>query len=117
MQDAVNVANSALDGAIDVINRIPGVDVDAPSFNPNLDFLNNVGIPDDFLNALVGLNDSLPTLDELKQKMNGVIAIPFEALRTDIKTDLGNATFDRTLFPVPDKEQMAFCQVRPGFFH
>lgn len=43
--------------------------------------------------------------------MNGVIAIPFEALREDIATNLGNVTVDRDAFPVPEKESMVFCQV------
>lgn len=87
------------------------MDIDSPDLNPNLDFLNNVAIPDTFLKTLVSFNESLPTLDELKDKMNGVIAIPFEALRKDIATNLGNVTVDRDAFLVPEKESMVFCQV------
>ena len=93
------------------MNRIPGVDIDPPALNPNLHFLDNVAIPDSFLQTLVSFNESLPTLDELKEKMNGVIAIPFEALREEIATNLGNVTVDRSAFPVPDKENLAFCEV------
>lgn len=97
-----------MDSAVEIVNRIPGVDIDSPDFNPNVDFLDNVNLPDGFLNALVSLNDSLPTLDELKDKMNGVIAIPFEALRREIVTNLGNVTIERDAFPVPEKENLAF---------
>lgn len=100
-----------MDSAVEIVNRIPGVDIDSPDFNPNVDFSDNVNLPDGFLNALVSLNDSLPTLDELKDKMNGVIAIPFEALRREIATNLGNVTIERDAFPVPEKENLAFCQV------
>lgn len=111
IQEAVTGANSALESAVEVINRVPGVDIDAPDLNPNLGFLNDVGIPDGFLNTLVSFNESLPTLDELKDKMNGVIAIPFEALRREISTNLGNVTVNRDAFPVPEKESLVFCQV------
>lgn len=88
------------------------MDIDAPDLNPNLDFLNNVAIPDSFLQTLVSFNDSLPTLNELKDKMNGVIEIPFERLRAEINTNLGSVTIDRGAFPVPEKETLAFCKVR-----
>lgn len=111
LQSAVSGANTALDSAVEVINRIPGVDINAPDFNPDLNFLNNVTIPDTFLKSLQSFNDSLPTLDELKERMNSVIEIPFEALRREITTNLGNVTVDRDAFPVPEKETLAFCQV------
>lgn len=111
LQEAVNGANSALDSAVEVVNRVPGVDIEAPDLNPDIDFLDNVGIPDGFLQALVSFNESLPTLEELKDRMNGVIAIPFEALRSEIATNLGNVTVDRDAFPIPEKESLAFCQV------
>ncbi|KAK9897961.1 hypothetical protein P389DRAFT_210332 [Cystobasidium minutum MCA 4210] len=110
LQDAINGADNALEAAVEVINRIPGVDIDAPDLNPNLDFLNNVAIPDSFLQTLVSFNDSLPTLNELKDKMNGVIEIPFERLRAEINTNLGSVTIDRGAFPVPEKETLAFCK-------
>lgn len=43
--------------------------------------------------------------------MNGVIEQPFEALRAEINTNLGNVTVARDAFPVPEKEGLAFCQV------
>lgn len=111
LQDAVNRANTALGSAIEVINRVPGVDIDAPSLDPNLALLDNVAIPDNFLRSLQSFNESLPTLDELKERMNSVIEIPFEALRQEIATNLGNVTIERDTFPIPEKESLAFCQV------
>lgn len=46
--------------------------------------LNNIQIPKTFEDALSNINGSMPTLDQLKQKVNDVIETPFEQLRTEI---------------------------------
>lgn len=69
------------------------------------------------MNGLLSLNNSLPTLDEVKQKMNSIVAIPFEDLRHQINGTLLNAKVDRSLFPVPARESMTFCQVCARSFH
>lgn len=118
VQEAVSGVDHLLDSAVEGINHLPGVNIKPPNITPpNLDFLTNVALPSDFMNALVSLNSSLPTLDELREKMNGVIAIPFEAVRADINSTLKNATVDRNLLPVPAKETMTFCQVRAKHCH
>lgn len=104
-------ANSALTAAIETVNRIPGVDIDTPNININLDFLDNVSLPHGFMDALVSLNSSLPTLDELKSGMNSIVSTPFVALRSDINGTLGNATVDLSLLPIPAKQSITFCEV------
>lgn len=111
VQSAINGADTVLDTAVSGLNLLPGVNIDSPDIAmPDLSFLENVSLPSDFMDSLVTLNASLPTLDELRDKMNDVISIPFEAVRADINTTLKNATVDRNLLPVPAKETMAFCQ-------
>lgn len=109
---ALDGAESALTTVINGVNAIPGVNIDPPSLDVNLDFLNNVTLPDGFMQSLLALNSSLPTLDELRDSMNGVIAGPFNDLRQDINRTMANATMDRSLLPVPAKQTMQFCQVR-----
>ena len=104
-------ANTALTAAIETVNRIPGVDIDPPNIDINLDFLNNVTLPHSFMDSLVSLNASLPTLEELQSGMNNIISTPFQMLRAEINGTLGNATVDRSLLPVPAKQAMTFCGV------
>jgi hypothetical protein len=112
VQDAVGAVDSVLDAAVETVNRLPGVNIAAPQITPpSLDFLNNVTLPSNFLNGLSNLNNSLPTLQELQDRMNGVISIPFQELRSDIRANLGNATVDRALMPIPAKETLTFCAV------
>lgn len=112
LQEAVSGVDNLLDDAVKGLNHLPGVNIDPPNITPpSLSFLENVTLPDGFLNSLQSLNSSLPTLDELKEQMNSIIAVPFEGLRTSINGTLGNATVDRNLLPIPQKEQLAFCAV------
>ena len=111
IDSALGGANTALTAAIDTVNRIPGVDIDPPNIDINLDFLNNVTLPHAFMDSLVRLNASLPTLEELESGMNEIVSTPFQLLRTEINGTLGNATVDRSLLPVPAKQTMVFCGV------
>ena len=71
IQNDVSAANSAIATAIGAINKInPFGNITVPQFNiPSLTALQNVTIPTDFEDALVKLNNSLPTLDQLKDSI------------------------------------------------
>ena len=74
IQDDVTSVNSAIKTAIDAINKVnPFADINAPQFNiPSLDGLQNVQLPDDFTQALIKLNSSIPSAAEIKDKLNAV---------------------------------------------
>ena len=74
IQNDVNSVNSAIKTAIDGINKVnPFADITAPQFNiPSLDGLQNVTIPDDFTQALIKLNSSIPSVEEIKDKLNAL---------------------------------------------
>lgn len=115
LESAVSGTNNALTAAVETINRIPGVDIETPNIKVNLDFLKDVTLPNGFMDALVSLNASLPTLDELKTGMNDLVSTPFLALRSEINDTLGNAAVNRSLLPVPEKQSMVFCAVSSSF--
>lgn len=51
----------------------PFGDISIPQFSiPSLDALQNVTLPTTFQDALVSLNNSLPTLDQLKQEVENL---------------------------------------------
>ncbi|CAG8564516.1 1332_t:CDS:2 [Paraglomus occultum] len=55
------------------------------------------------------LNNSLPTMDEIESKLDSLISIPFDQLRTLIQTSMSNVHFNESVLPVPPKNQITFC--------
>ena len=74
IQNDVTSVNNAIKTAVDAINKVnPFADISVPQFSvPSLDGLQNVQIPDDFTQALVKLNSSIPSVAEIKEKLNAV---------------------------------------------
>lgn len=74
IQNDVGAANSAIQTAIGAINKVnPFGNINVPQFSiPSLDALQNVTLPTDFEDALTKLNSSLPTVSDLKDKVNAM---------------------------------------------
>ncbi|GAA98787.1 uncharacterized protein L969DRAFT_626659 [Mixia osmundae IAM 14324] len=110
IQDGVQDLDTAISAIVDKINLLPGVDFTAPSFDvPQLTSLENVTVPSDFWNRLISLNDSLPTLDDLKASLDDIISTPFIALRQDVNGTLGAFAFDQSVLPVPALDNVEYC--------
>ncbi|WVF65374.1 hypothetical protein IAT40_000101 [Kwoniella sp. CBS 6097] len=110
IQSDISSANRFIQSAVDGINSLFGSDIDVPEFSiPSLDFLANVTVPTDFEDSLIKLNATLPTLSELKDKMEQIISIPFEALIKEInETRIEMAdSFNSTMLPVPPLSSLA----------
>ncbi|KAK0557810.1 plasma membrane fusion protein prm1, partial [Tilletia horrida] len=105
VQAAVSSVNTVISSALTGINdvlRIVGKSVQVPQINvPDLSALDNVRLPTFFQDGLIALNNSIPTLDAIKDKMNSVIAMPLEAARTDVNKTINAFTFDRSVLDVP----------------
>jgi hypothetical protein len=91
LQNDISSANSAIQTAIDAINAAnPFGDITAPQIPvPNLDALQNVTLPASFEQTLTDLNNTLPTFDDLKQKIESVCVTNFYLFR--------NSTFSCTI--------------------
>ncbi|KAL9933486.1 hypothetical protein V8E36_007662 [Tilletia maclaganii] len=98
----VNTAiSSSLTGVNDVLHLI-GKSVDVPQIGvPDLSALDNVRLPSFFMDGLIALNNTIPTLDAVKDRMNVIIASPLESLRTDVNNTINDFTFDRSTLTVP----------------
>ena len=74
IQKDISAANSAIQTAIGAINKInPFGDISVPQFSiPSLDALQNVTLPTDFEDSLKKLNNSLPGLSDLKDKVDSM---------------------------------------------
>ncbi|KAE8269867.1 hypothetical protein A4X09_0g2480 [Tilletia walkeri] len=95
------VISSALAGVNDVLH-IVGKSVSVPQIGvPDLTALDNVRLPTFFEDGLIALNNSIPTLDQVKDKINAVISAPLELLRTDVNNTINAFQFDRSVLVVP----------------
>ncbi|CAO1631211.1 unnamed protein product [Parajaminaea phylloscopi] len=113
IQAAVDGVNAFLHGALDGVNdllQIIGKSVKIPVVaQPDLSALDNVHLPESFDQGLRELNASLPTLTELKLRMNELIQGPFQALKTDVNNTVAAFRFDATVLPVPEAQTVTFC--------
>ena len=105
--DTLNSVNIIGDGGSTILP-------DAPDLTKQLDQLKNFKLPADLDADLQKLNGSLPTFEQVKNVTEGAIRFPFEKLKDLMREEMGNYTFDRSVFPVPAKEQLIFCSDDQG---
>ena len=98
---------------VDGFNAIPfAPDVAVPQFTvPSADQLARIQIPTDFENSLRALNSTIPTLDDIRNKLDQVLGIPFNLLKKEINETFLNAqqSFVATPLPVPAGSNVTFC--------
>ncbi|KAG5720326.1 Plasma membrane fusion protein PRM1 [Termitomyces sp. T112] len=111
IQSDISSANSVIQSAIDAINKVnPFGNIQAPSIPvPNLDALANVTLPDSFTQALTNLNNSIPTVAQIKNEIESIVDQPFELLKKDINDTFSAITFNASVLPVPQVNTLSFC--------
>jgi len=74
IQNDIASANNVIKSAIDAVNKVnPFGDISVPQINvPSLDALQNVTLPPSFEDALTKLNASLPSVADIKDKLEDV---------------------------------------------
>lgn len=74
IQNDIASANNVIKGFIDTVNKVnPFDDLQAPQINvPSLDGLANLQLPASFQDNLTKLNSSLPTVADLKDKVESM---------------------------------------------
>ncbi|PWW73803.1 hypothetical protein C7212DRAFT_347397 [Tuber magnatum] len=111
VQDGVNKVSKALE-------KVPnffGSDVSFPDVKfPSLDQLKKVQIPTSFDDDLAKLKDSIPTFDEVQKAAHDAIRIPFQLISKKVNESIGAYEFDRSVFPIPEKEKLTFCSDNPN---
>lgn len=100
---------NGLNGLVSGINTFTGSNIPKVDFSKQIDELNNVKLPANLNDDLQKLNNSIPTFADVKNATETIIRLPFEDLKTLIKTQMGNYSFNDSLFPVPDKKALTFC--------
>ena len=87
----------------------------APTLNitGSLDKLNNLQLPATLDEGLTKLNNSIPNFQDVQNFTDNLIRLPFEDLKTVLNGSL-HFSFNRSLLPVPQKEQLTFCSDNNG---
>ncbi|TFB04303.1 Plasma membrane fusion protein PRM1 [Trichoderma ghanense] len=88
-----------------VLPKIPKV-----NFTKPIDELKNFQInTTEFVGGVQKLNDDIPTFKEVQNMTESVIAFPFNKLREALDEKYGSYEFNRSAFPLAEKQQMTFC--------
>jgi hypothetical protein len=90
-------------------NKPPTLNLDGP-----INTLNNFKLPSDVNDKLSKLNGSIPDFQQVKNATNTILRLPFEDVKKLVNQSLGSYTFDRNLFPVPQRQQLSFCSDNDG---
>ena len=98
-------------GALNSIPKVFGGKGSIPKLNidSQLDALNHVQLPSTLDENLTKLNNSIPDFAQVNNFTNNVIRLPFEEVKKLINGSLTSFQFNRSLLPVPQKEQLTFC--------
>ncbi len=90
-------------------SEIPKLNIDGP-----LDKLENLKIPATLDEDLAKLNKSIPNFEQVNNFTNNAIRFPFEQVKKLMNESMVAFKFDRSVFPVPQKEQLSFCSDNNG---
>jgi hypothetical protein len=116
----VGGVEGALDKVRDELNGVTAVFTGGTPVIPDLNLTDQINavkdlkLPDGLDSGLAKLNDSIPNFEQVQNFTNNAIRVPFELLKTAINESLGVYTFDRSTFPVPQKEKLSFCSDDDG---
>ncbi|RDL39228.1 uncharacterized protein BP5553_03568 [Venustampulla echinocandica] len=107
-QDTLNTFLGALSiptGLLGSSKTPPKIDLSS-----QIDKLNSIQIDPTKMDAdLTKLNASIPTFADVQNFTNSVIRFPFEEVKKLINESLAAYTFDKSVFPTPEKKALTFC--------
>jgi hypothetical protein len=76
--------------------------------------LNTIKIDPTTMDAdLTKLNNSIPDFAQVHNLTNTIISSPFEEVKKLLNDSMSAYTFDKTIFPVPEKKALTFCTDNP----
>jgi hypothetical protein len=107
--DFIGKLGSSLTGLLESTVTPPKIDL-----NSTLDALHNLQLPSNLDQGLTKLNSSIPTFAQVQNFTDNAIRLPFEEVKQLINQSMGGYQFDRSIFPVPAKEELTFCSDNNG---
>ncbi|KAK2736594.1 plasma membrane fusion protein prm1 [Myotisia sp. PD_48] len=103
--EGINTITSAFGGD----KEIPKLDI-----GDSLDKLKDLHLPSSMDQGLEKLKDNIPKFDDVQDFTDNILRTPFEAVKKLINESISDFKFDRSVFPVPPKEQLSFCSDDDG---
>ena len=109
----LNKFTSALNSVPELLGGKKG-SIPTITLDGSLNKLDNVKLPGDLDQGIAKLNASIPTFSEVQNATNTAIRFPFEEVKKLINESMHVFSMNRSLFPVPKKEQLTFCTDNNG---
>jgi len=118
--DVAGDFQKAMNGFMSDIDKLESVFTGKKPTPPTIDLsseitkLDGLELPAGYDQGLDKLNASIPTFAQVNNFTNAAIKFPFEEVKKLLKESLPKYTMNRSLFPVPDKQQLTFCSDNDG---
>ncbi|TBU33694.1 hypothetical protein BD309DRAFT_859454 [Dichomitus squalens] len=108
---AASAVNDFIDAASKVIKTVSFGSISIPGHidTSGLNSLRNFTLPSSLTDGLESLNNSLPSVSDLKDKIDSLVDTPFELLKKDINDTFGGLSFDVSALPLPTQNTVTFC--------
>ncbi|KAL2019770.1 hypothetical protein VTK56DRAFT_9214 [Thermocarpiscus australiensis] len=105
VQSTLDKIDDSIAGLISLPFDIPKIDI-----SKNLDDLKNIKVnSSDLVKDLTSLNKTLPNFDQVENFTKNAIGIPFDFVKEQINASFGAYKFDKSVFPVAEKQALSFC--------
>lgn len=108
-----NEVNSFAHGINSVAQALGGKPIPTFNITGSLDKLTDLQLPSTLDEGLTKLNNSIPTFQDVQNFTDNLIRLPFDDLKTILNGSL-HFSFNRSLLPVPQKDQLTFCSDNNG---
>lgn len=111
---------TAMNGFLGDINKLgnllSGNHANPPTvnFDSEINALNGLQLPQNYDQDLNKINASIPTFADLKNFTTQLVRLPFDEVRKLLNESLPTYSMNRSLFPVPQREQLTFCSDNNG---
>ncbi|KAL9052120.1 MAG: hypothetical protein Q9162_005581 [Coniocarpon cinnabarinum] len=109
LHSAIDGFDNDLNKAIGGINKIFHGHIPTLNVGSDLDKLDHLQLPSGLDHGLQKLNSSIPNFNDVNNLTQTALRFPFEELKSLISNHTGHYTFNRSEFPVPNKQKLTFC--------
>lgn len=109
LHSAIDGFDNDLNKAISGFDKLFGAKVPTLNVGGDLDKLDHLQLPSGLDQGLQKLNSSIPNFSQVNNLTQTALRFPFEELKKLVANHTGHYTFNRSLFPVPQKEKLSFC--------
>ncbi|TFK26511.1 hypothetical protein FA15DRAFT_755009 [Coprinopsis marcescibilis] len=108
---ALDTVFGGLESFINSIRTAASVfNIDIPAFDrPDISGLDNISLPLEFEEGIRRLNDTIPSVSTIKDKIEDIISRPFELVKAEINTTFSEISFNSATLPVPEQNRVSFC--------